>query len=326
MFCRKKKYLYQNLFKALGILLQSNPLSPERKLLGMLPLAFKRRGQIDQARQLFDLAAEVDPKKAHTLQPWAIMEKEKGNFIRARELFEQAAKANLKDPITFQSWALMEKELGKYDRARELFEQASSADPKNAIVYQSWALMEKELGKYNRARELFEQAAHADPNHAPVYQAWALMEKELGKYDRARQLFEQAIQAEPSSAHSYHAWALMEAKQDNYPVAKAILETGLQYVSKRNERAIMLSTLGSIHARHGDFARAGQYFAEALSLDEANPFTHYYYAMEYLLLKGDRKEACQHLHRAQQLRPRRERDPRMVQWALKKHCDQQTLS
>jgi tetratricopeptide (TPR) repeat protein len=184
--------------------------------------------------------------------------------------------------------------------------------------------MEKEEGNFNRASYLFEQAIRCDPKDPITSQSWALMEKELGRYDRARQLFEQAIQAEPSSAHSYQAWALMEANQDNYPVAKAILETSLQYVSKRNERAIMLSTLGSIHARYGDFARAGQYFAEALSLDEANPFTHYYYAIEYLLLKGDRKEACQHLHRAQQLCPRRERDRRKVQWALKEHCNQQS--
>ncbi|MGD0954878.1 MAG: hypothetical protein ABR985_21255 [Methanotrichaceae archaeon] len=64
-------------------------------------------------------------------------------------------------------------------------------------------------------------------------------------------------------------------------------------------------------------------FAEALSLDEANPFTHYHFATDCLLSEEDRKEACQHLRRALQLRPRKERDCRRIQQALNQHCDQQ---
>lgn len=116
----------------------------------------------------------------------------------------------------------------------------------------------------------------------------------------------------------------MEAKQDNYSDAKMVLEIGLQKVLKRTELAIMLSTLGSFHARQEDFNKTKQYFAETLNLDEASPFTHYYYAIQYLLPMGDYVEACQHLHRAQQLQPRKERDRRKIQWALKEHCSQQS--
>jgi tetratricopeptide (TPR) repeat protein len=92
-------YLYHDLYHALGNLLQSNPLSPERKLLSQLPQALKLRGNFKQARQLFKLAAEIDPKNALVYQAWAIMEKDAGDQERARDLFHQAAQANPKNPL-----------------------------------------------------------------------------------------------------------------------------------------------------------------------------------------------------------------------------------
>ena len=216
----------------------------------------------------------------------------------------------------------MEKEQGNHERARELFQQALQVDPKHSHTFQAWALMEKEQGNHERARELFQQGAQADPRSGHILLAWALMEKEQGNYERARELFQQVAQTDPKNVFVYQAWALMEAKHGNDRTAQKILERGLKCVSKRQEQAFILSTFGVLLARRKDFALARQYFSEALNVDEANPLTHYHFAVDCLLPEGDEKAACQHLHRALQLRLRKERDRRRVQQALDQYCDQ----
>jgi len=115
----------------------------------------------------------------------------------------------------------------------------------------------------------------------------------------------------------------MEARHGDYSTPQKILEMGLKCVSKRQGQAIILSTFGGLLARRENFALARQYFDEALNLDEANPLTHYHFAVDCLLPDGDEKTACQHLHRVLQLHLRKERDRRKIQQALKQHCDQQ---
>jgi len=199
-------YLYQDLYRALGSLLQSNSFFPERKLLTMLPLAFKRRGDIKKAIQLFMMATE------------------------------------------------------------------------------------------------------ADPRHAPSFQAWALMEKDNRNFDRARELFRKATEADQGHAFAYQAWALMEAQNGDQKKALPILEKGLQLVSKQSGKALILSTMGGLCARQNDFAKAKEYFIEALRLHKENPLTHYHFAVDCLLPIGNREQACQHLRLALELRPRKIRD------------------
>ncbi|MEA3345822.1 MAG: hypothetical protein U9Q78_06215, partial [Chloroflexota bacterium] len=118
-------YLYQDLFKGLKKRLSVFPHTSSRKLLTLLPLALKRRGDYNEARIVFRLASQADPTSAPTWQSWALMEEELGNHDEARRLFEQGSQADPTDIYTWQAWALMEKELGNHDEARRLFEQGT---------------------------------------------------------------------------------------------------------------------------------------------------------------------------------------------------------
>lgn len=99
-----ERYLYEDLFRALGALLASDPEAEELKLLTKIPLAFKYRGEPETACHFFGLADQADPKDIPTLHAWALLKKEQGNFERARELFEQASQADPKDVPTLQFW------------------------------------------------------------------------------------------------------------------------------------------------------------------------------------------------------------------------------
>ena len=247
----EERYLYQDLFDALGRVLGADPSTEERKLTTLLPLAFKYQGRIAEARRLFKQAIQADPKHAPTLQAWALMEKEQGDIAEARRLFQQATQANPKDAPTWQAWALLEKEQGNIAEARRLFQQATQANPKDA--------------------------------------AW-------------------------------QAWALMEAQQGQPETAEALLRRGLEQVEERRGRALLLSALGSILAHREAYPEAEDAFRQALDFDEKNPLTHYHFAVNCLIPQGKLEEACRHLERARSLRPRKERDRRKIESALRRHC------
>ncbi len=98
--------LYADLFRALGTLLAETSRPEERKLLTMLPLAFKYRSNFEMARHLFQRAAAADPNDAVTWQSWALLEKEQGNIAQARELFQRASAADPKRELLtkFATW------------------------------------------------------------------------------------------------------------------------------------------------------------------------------------------------------------------------------
>jgi tetratricopeptide (TPR) repeat protein len=96
----EERYLYQDLFNALGRILSAVRYAEERKLTTLLPLAFKYQGRIAEARRLFQQASQADPKNAPTLQAWALLEKEQGRIDEARRLFQQASQADPKHAPT----------------------------------------------------------------------------------------------------------------------------------------------------------------------------------------------------------------------------------
>jgi tetratricopeptide (TPR) repeat protein len=112
----------------------------------------------------------------------------------------------------------------------------------------------------------------------------------------------------------------MEAQQGQPETAEALLRRGLEQVEERRGRALLLSTLGSILAHREAYPEAEDAFRQALAFDEKDPLTHYHFAVNCLIPQGKLEEACRHLERARSLRPRKERDRRKIESALRRHC------
>ncbi|MDQ7028567.1 MAG: tetratricopeptide repeat protein [Ardenticatenia bacterium] len=310
-----------------------------------------RLGEVERARELFARGVEADPSDAAVWQAWALMEARLGEVERARELFARGVEADPGHAPVWQAWALMEARLGEVggrgscsragggdpghapvwrawalmearlrevERARELFARGVEADPGHAPTWQAWALMEARLREVERARELFARGVEADPGHAPAWQAWALMEARLGRHEEARRLFRQGVEADPANAPTWQAWALMEARLGRHEEARRLLDEGLSRVQEPRGRALLLSTRGSMLARQQKYAEAEADFRAALALHEGDPLTHYHFAVDCLLPQNRRQEACQHLRRAEELRPRKRRDRERVALALRR--------
>ena len=158
----EEHYLYEDLFDALGRLLQTDPkVREERKLTTMLPLAFKYQGDVARARELFARAAQADPHDAPTLQAWALLEKEQGDVARARELFARAAQADPKHAPVFQAWALMEAQQGHREEALRILEKGLRQVHRRrerAILLSTRGGTLARMQRWDEAEEAFRQA------------------------------------------------------------------------------------------------------------------------------------------------------------------------
>jgi hypothetical protein len=77
----------------------------------MRAMHFRQSGDSKAARYWFKQAA--DAKNVMALQAWALLEKDEAKPDEARKLFQRAAEADPKHAPTFQAWAIFEKEQNK---------------------------------------------------------------------------------------------------------------------------------------------------------------------------------------------------------------------
>ena len=207
----EERYLYQDLFNALGRILSAVRYAEERKLTTLLPLAFKYQGRIAEARRLFQQASQADPKHAPIWQAWALLEKEQGRIDEARRLFHQASQADPKNAPVWQAWALLEKEQGNIDEARRLFLQATQANPKDAVSWQAWALLEAQQGHSETAEALLRRGLE----QVEERRGRALLLSTLGgllarqkKYAEAEDAFRQALDFDEKDPLTHYHFAV----------------------------------------------------------------------------------------------------------------------
>ncbi len=139
----EERYLYQDLFHALGRVLESNPTAKERKLTTLLPLAFKYQGNIPEARRLFHQATQANPKDAASWQAWALMEAQHGDAKKAESLL----RTGLEKVQEERGRALLLSTLGSllarqkhYPQAEEAFRQALELWEKNPLTHYHFAV------------------------------------------------------------------------------------------------------------------------------------------------------------------------------------------
>ncbi|MDW8300494.1 MAG: hypothetical protein RML95_14280, partial [Anaerolineae bacterium] len=116
----------------------------------------------------------------------------------------------------------------------------------------------------------------------------------------------------------WQAYALFERDQRNYSEAERLLREGLRRVSDSKGKGLLHSTLGSLLAGGRKLQEAEKHFRTALRYNSGDPLTHYHFAVRVLLSTNRKDEACQHLCRAKALRPKKQRDRKLIEDAIER--------
>ncbi len=168
--------IHGRILEAAGRLAGEHVKAPERQLLTILPLAYRRTGDQESARWLFKKATEADPRDAVSWQAWALLERDHGNpgsiddQHTARWLFKKSTEADPRHAASWQAWALLEADHGNpgsiddQHTARWLFKKSTEADPRDAASWQAWALLEERHGNRERFASLLAEGLRRCPN------------------------------------------------------------------------------------------------------------------------------------------------------------------
>jgi tetratricopeptide (TPR) repeat protein len=119
-------------------------------------LEYKKASDIRRARELFQMALEIDPKCSAALLQMGVMEADKENWDTAVKCFDKVLKFDKRNSRVLQAYAIMESKRpdGSSRKAIDLFERALEAKPRDAVVLQAYALFVVKLGDIDAARSL----------------------------------------------------------------------------------------------------------------------------------------------------------------------------
>eukprot|EP00566_Odontella_aurita_P002529 CAMPEP_0113552806 /NCGR_PEP_ID=MMETSP0015_2-20120614/15265_1 /TAXON_ID=2838 /ORGANISM="Odontella" /LENGTH=953 /DNA_ID=CAMNT_0000453811 /DNA_START=208 /DNA_END=3069 /DNA_ORIENTATION=- /assembly_acc=CAM_ASM_000160 len=256
----------------------------ELRLAGLKPSAhvytawasmeYKKAGDVRRARELFEMALEVDPRCSAAWLQLGVMEGVgRENWDRAQECFESALKRDKKNSRVLQAYAIMESRRpdGDSREAIGLFERALKVKPRDAGVLQAYALYVADLGDVDAARDLLRRGTKVDKRHAAVWQAWGVLETRHGTAQAARDIFQQGIWACAQSgggqsggrrcARLWQAWGVLESREGDHAAARRCFSRALD-ADKRNVAAVTAWTL--MEEDLGRFSDARSIFERAL--------------------------------------------------------------
>jgi tetratricopeptide (TPR) repeat protein len=177
-----------------------------------------QQGRLEEARQLWERALEVDPRHVDMLCELGLLHFEQDRPEEARRLWERALEVDRRHVPTLHSLGQLHAQNFRPEKARRLFERALEVDPRHVATLCERAALYLQQNRSEEARPLLERALEADPRH--VNSLYYLGQLHLqGRPDEARRLWERAMAIEPGNTRvqaslGMHAWRWTEATHD----------------------------------------------------------------------------------------------------------------
>lgn len=179
-------------------------------LLALAGTTFMQAGDVDEGIQLFEKAAELDPKSTGKRTALGLAHLAKGHPEQAAEELEQAAAvdAGTSADMALIAMHLRQRQMDKALAAIDVLEKKQPQSPG------PWNLRGIALSGKNDiagARRSFERALEIDPAHFPAAANLARLDLAEKKPDQAKKRFESVLAKDPKSAKAYLALAGLRA-------------------------------------------------------------------------------------------------------------------
>ena len=167
--------------------------------------------------------------------------------------------------------------------AKAELQQALSLDPKLVWARFHLAKIHFDLGRLEKARDELERGLAERPNLPHFLTLLGEVNRKLGNASRSIELHRKALEADPSMTPAHYYLGLACLDLGNEQEARRELETAVRssYVIPE-----MYVALGSLYARRGELAAAGDLFLKAVALDPSRPEGHVRLAEVYRLRKA----------------------------------------
>lgn len=209
-----------------------------------------------------------------------------GRIEEAREAFLAALNIDPDNAVALANLSVLEEGLGNYDEAVTYARAAAEAEPEEAIYRYNLANLLARLGRIGEALESFQETLRLKPGYAEARNELGNLYLELDRPAEARRELEAGIEDAPELASLHKNLARVELAEGRIDEAVRRLETalGLYDPADRQGIAEALYWLATAHFRagHGDEAcrrleevrheaGAGQWVSEADRLAQQIP-------------------------------------------------------
>jgi tetratricopeptide (TPR) repeat protein len=321
---------------ALALLWEAAGLSPrDPEIQNALGEALDRIGALDAAIAAYRAALQENPqfRKASNNLILALVKAGKGDEAvqRARDLVTQAPN----DPDRYFTLGLAQSEQNVED-AMKSFRRALEIDPRHALARYNLALA---LNRTDRTAEAIDEMKKtlAIDSRAETHYMLGVMYSHLGEFEAAIRELKAAIAADPSSADPHAALgAMFRARREwenaerelrravainsdpaaHYTLAQVLRQRGdsagatavlaeaerLRHQREQNQRASVLTSVGTARLDAGDFAGALELFRHAVAASDQYAAAYYQMGRTFQRL-GREPEAKDAFARAAKLNP-----------------------
>ena len=241
---------------------------------GMILVQQKKFGE---AKTFFQQALKLDPSFLSAAEQMINFDLEKRDVASARERVNEQLKLTTNAPGSLMLHArvcLVEKDLAGAESA---LTRVISAHPESATAYSLLASIYLSKGDPQKALTQLRAAIEKDPkNPAPLLLVGTLYER-LKEHDKARKAYEGALKLNPNMPAALNNLAYLLCEHFNE------VDQALPYATKARELAPedwgTEDTLGWIHYRRGEYARALPLLRESAANLPKEPEAQYHLAM-----------------------------------------------
>ncbi len=250
-------------------LLARDPLNPDAHyFLGAL---YARLGALEQARQSFEEALDLDPNHGATLEAISSLGLGNGGSFTT-DILKRSATQSPQGPARLLVQIRTRLDEQDYERALSLAQEGERTFPSQVgFVYLEGVAL-RELGNMDQAKKAFQTAIKLNPQHEESHLALANLYFDLGKYVYAALSFQDAIYLNPQNTEARYMQGLAYYNAAEWGRATQAWEDLLHYDQNnhlvRNLLAQAYYILAVEYNRLGQSSLGHTAFRKALSVNQ----------------------------------------------------------
>jgi predicted TPR repeat methyltransferase len=193
-----------------------------------MAIAFQRRGQLEEAEQVYDKVLDVAPDHAVALHYAGVLAHQQGRSQQAAELIERSLELGPEQADWYNNLGIVYKAQGRVDEAVVAYRRAIDLDPDHANAHSNLGVLLKAQGKPAEAEQAYREAIRLNPDHIDAYHNLGVLLASLKRTKEAVRCYCKVTTLSPKHPEARRLLALAHCTLGEPEKAAAIFTDWLQ--------------------------------------------------------------------------------------------------
>jgi protein O-GlcNAc transferase len=230
------------------------------------------RGAIDDAKQLYRRALELDGRSVTACSNLAIIAVQDGDLAQAETLFRRAVEQRPNYPEGFNNLGSLLQQQGRLDEAIAAHRRAIALRPDYAAAHCNLGNALKRQGKLDDALAAYRHALKLKPDYAEACNNLGVVLQQQGKLAEALDAYGQAIKLRPNDLEAVYNLGVALQQQGRLQEAGAAYQ---QIIRQSPNNPAVYVNLGGVQQELGRLDDAVAAFEHAIGLNPGYAEAHY---------------------------------------------------